>query len=235
MKKLAVIFPGIGYHVDKPLLYYARKLATEVGYEDQIAISYTCTQKKIRGDKEKMRKAFEELYAQTEDALKDIKWDEYEDILFISKSIGTVIAMTYANKENISNVRQILYTPLEATFENIAGNCQAYVYESARIAPMTKTADACESMITVPMTHESARTTPMTQPEEVALAKTDAIAFIGTADPWSSVPEVIRLAKSNNIPIHVYDDANHSLETDDTIENLHIIRDVMKKTKSFII
>ena len=24
--KIAVFFPGIGYHCDKPLLYYARKL-----------------------------------------------------------------------------------------------------------------------------------------------------------------------------------------------------------------
>lgn len=25
MKKLAVLFPGIGYHCDKPLLYYSKK------------------------------------------------------------------------------------------------------------------------------------------------------------------------------------------------------------------
>ena len=25
--KLAVVFPGVGYHADKPLLYYSRKLA----------------------------------------------------------------------------------------------------------------------------------------------------------------------------------------------------------------
>ena len=35
MKKLAIFFPGIGYHCDKPLLYYARKLTQECGYEDQ--------------------------------------------------------------------------------------------------------------------------------------------------------------------------------------------------------
>ena len=32
MKKLAVIFPGVGYHTDKPLLYYSKKLAAESGY-----------------------------------------------------------------------------------------------------------------------------------------------------------------------------------------------------------
>ena len=29
MKKLAVIFPGVGYHTDKPLLYYSKKIASQ--------------------------------------------------------------------------------------------------------------------------------------------------------------------------------------------------------------
>lgn len=33
MKKAAVLFPGIGYHTDKPLLYYSKKIAAELGYE----------------------------------------------------------------------------------------------------------------------------------------------------------------------------------------------------------
>ena len=28
-KKIAVVFPGVGYHADKPLLYYSRKLAAQ--------------------------------------------------------------------------------------------------------------------------------------------------------------------------------------------------------------
>ena len=32
MKKLAVLFPGIGYHVDKPLLYYGAKLAKQYDF-----------------------------------------------------------------------------------------------------------------------------------------------------------------------------------------------------------
>ena len=30
-KKIAVVFPGVGYHADKPLLYYSRKLAAQYG------------------------------------------------------------------------------------------------------------------------------------------------------------------------------------------------------------
>jgi len=29
--KIAVVFPGIGYHVDKPLLYYSKKIAASAG------------------------------------------------------------------------------------------------------------------------------------------------------------------------------------------------------------
>ncbi len=40
-KKLLVVFPGIGYHCDKPLLYYGRKTAAEAGYDEVINISYS--------------------------------------------------------------------------------------------------------------------------------------------------------------------------------------------------
>jgi hypothetical protein len=33
MKKIAVVFPGVGYTKDRPLLYYAGKLAAANGYE----------------------------------------------------------------------------------------------------------------------------------------------------------------------------------------------------------
>ena len=37
--KLAVFFPGIGYHCDKPLLYYSRKLVQEYGYEKIVTLN----------------------------------------------------------------------------------------------------------------------------------------------------------------------------------------------------
>ena len=32
-KKIAVVFPGMGYHTDKPLLYYSKRIARSMGYE----------------------------------------------------------------------------------------------------------------------------------------------------------------------------------------------------------
>ena len=62
-RKLVVYFPGIGYHCDKPLLYYSRRLAAEAGYEE-LQLSYTFSGGNIRGNKEKMREAFFALYEQ---------------------------------------------------------------------------------------------------------------------------------------------------------------------------
>ena len=61
-----------------------------------------------------------------------------------------------------------------------------------------------------------------------------AVAFIGTADPWSDVPAVIQMSEAQGVPMHVYENANHSLETSDTMQNLKILQDVMEKTKAII-
>ena len=183
MSKLAICFPGIGYHCDKPLLYYSRSLARELGYKEYKNISYRYEGKNIRGNQAKMREAYEILFQQAEEELKDIDWSAYDEILFVSKSIGTVIAASYAKKYGLTGVKQVLYTPLTETF---------------------------------------------------SFAPEKAIAFIGTADPWSSAGEIIQLARKKRLPLHVYDDSNHSLECGDTERNIEILKDVMEKKKEFL-
>lgn len=116
MSKIAIYFPGIGYHCDKPLLYYSRSLARELGYQECRNISYTYEGKNIRGDQAKMREAYETLFQQAEKELEEIDWSVYDDILFVSKSIGTIIAASYVKKHGLVGVRQVLYTPLADVF-----------------------------------------------------------------------------------------------------------------------
>lgn len=116
MSKIAVYFPGIGYHCDKPLLYYSRNIACELGYINYRNVSYTYHAKNIRGNEDKMKEAYEALFSQTEAELADIVWAEYNDVLFISKSIGTIIATSYAEKYQLKSTRHILYTPLSQTY-----------------------------------------------------------------------------------------------------------------------
>ena len=182
-KKLAVIFPGIGYHCDKPLLYYSKKLAAELGYEETVCLTYTFSSGNIRGNEQKMKEAFDSLSAQAAQELELVDWAYYDDILFLSKSIGTVIASSYATEKHLP-CRQVLYTPLAQTYE---------------------------------------------------FAPKNGIAFLGTNDPWSIPSEVIKTSRTAGIPIEVYEHANHSLETPDTMRNLAILSDVMQKTKTFLI
>lgn len=106
--KIAILFPGIGYHCDKPLLYYSGKLAAQYQYE-VIKVPYTNLSRSIP-------EAFADACSQTENYLKNINWSQYEDILFISKSIGTAVAAAYAQKHDI-RCRNIYYTPLAQTFD----------------------------------------------------------------------------------------------------------------------
>ncbi len=122
--KLAVIFPGIGYTKDKPLLYYAGKLAKAAGY-NVISVEYHDIQK-IQGDTELMKKEIKKAYAQAEEQLGTISLTGYDDILFIGKSIGCVLLAKYAADHDI-NAKQIWYTPLEATFTYAKENIPAFI------------------------------------------------------------------------------------------------------------
>ncbi len=182
MSKLMVCFPGIGYHCDKPLLYYGRSIARELGYTDYRNISYSYQAGNIRGNEEKMKEAYEALFSQAEKELGDMDWRQYEDVLFISKSIGTIIAASYAQMYGLKRAAHILYTPL----------AQTYLF-----------------------------------------APDNAVAFIGTADPWSDTDEIIRLSDANHIPIAVYEGCNHSLECADTLRNMENLKDIMQRTREF--
>ena len=116
LKRLAVFFPGIGYTVDKPLMYYSRKLAEKHGFEIRL-VPYSGFPKKVKGDKDRMREAYKTALCQSIELLSDIDFQKYDDILFVGKSIGTVVAAKIASGSPVPDrIRFILYTPLEQTF-----------------------------------------------------------------------------------------------------------------------
>lgn len=124
-KKLAVLFPGIGYHKDKPLLYYATKLVQSLGYET-IHIEYRSMPQKIRGDVAMMQKAAELAFVQSEEQLAEVDWDAFSEVVFIGKSIGTVALARYVQAHEIC-AKQVWYTPVEATFGFGARNVIAFI------------------------------------------------------------------------------------------------------------
>ena len=123
-KKLAVVFPGIGYHSDKPLLYYSKKLVKEYGFEViEVAYDFSFKAKEIKGDKDKMKDAFEIAVKQAKEQLSTIEFSDYEQILFIGKSIGTTVAAYYDKTYEIG-AKHIVLTPVPQTFEFLGtGDC----------------------------------------------------------------------------------------------------------------
>ena len=174
--KLVVCFPGIGYHCDKPLLYYSRRLARA---DREVLVQYAYRKPGLRGNPAALRTALDVLYAQTEPQLADLAWADYDEVVFLAKSIGTAVAAAYAQRHGIA-CKLVLYTPLEMTYD---------------------------------------------------FAPKNALAFLGTADPWSDVPAVA--AKAGGA-LYLYPGANHSLETDDAAKNLAVLQDVMAKTRQFL-
>ena len=126
-KKLAVLFPGVGYHTDKPLLYYANKLAANKDYE-VIKIKYDLPEpgSVIKADEDKRMQAFDTAFEQVVEQLKNIVFADYEKIVFIGKSIGTALAARY-NRTYELDADQIIFTPIETTFAYI-NPCEGFVF-----------------------------------------------------------------------------------------------------------
>ena len=124
MKKIACLFPGIGYTCDKPLLYYSWKLLKGLGWEI-IPVQYSGFPSGAKGNAEKMRQCALMALEQAEELLKEIDWSDYTDILLIGKSVGTVVCAAYAKRHGLK-CRQILFTPVEATFQFAGRNAIAF-------------------------------------------------------------------------------------------------------------
>ena len=206
--KLAVLFPGIGYTCDKPLLYYAGKLAQGLGYELK-RVEYGNFPAGIKDDQEKMKAAFESALTQTEEILKDVDFAQYEDILFISKSVGTVVAACYRQKYHIA-CRSISFTPLEETFMFIeassAGGSSAGAHD---IVPTD------------------------TMPRECASA--GGIMFHGTKDPWAQDSSVIRKGCERiGQPLYITENGNHSLETGNVAVDIANLQKIMEQVEAYI-
>jgi len=116
MRKLAVFYPGIGYTADMPLLYYSRRLAASRGYEIKL-LPYGGFPQGVRGDREKMAACWQLALTQAEAMLADTDLTTYDGILFVGKSIGTVVAARFAARSPAAGrIRLVLYTPMEDTF-----------------------------------------------------------------------------------------------------------------------
>ena len=105
-KKIVISFPG-GRGSEIPLLYFAAKHYEDLGYE-----------KRFINHPAYGEECLEVLMENAEKVLQSIAFEEYEDIIFVAKSIGTLVACRLKEKCNVS-ASLILFTPLEDTLPYI--------------------------------------------------------------------------------------------------------------------
>ena len=148
MKKIACLFPGIGYTCDKPLLYYSWKLLKGLGWE-VVPVPYTGFPSGVKGNLEKMQQAAHMALEQAEEMLQGIEWSDYSDILLIGKSVGTVVCAAYAQRHRL-RCRQILFTPVEATFQ-FAGTQSIVFHGTADPWANTKVIEECCRRMGIPL------------------------------------------------------------------------------------
>lgn len=108
MKKLLIIFPGVGYGLDSPLLYFADFVYETKGF-DRIHMNYqNIFANKELSLEEKLQKVREYILEQ----VKDTNFDSYDEVVFLSKSVGSVEAGILAKRLNLEVV-QVFITPIE--------------------------------------------------------------------------------------------------------------------------
>lgn len=116
MKRMAVFFGGFGYTTEKPLFYYLIKEYRKLGYEI-MKIEYRIPIKDLSLD--------EWILLLVDDIRKEWKnfdFSEYEEIIFISKSIGTRIAGMLGSQ--YCKIKHIFLTPLKETLPFIRRDTQ---------------------------------------------------------------------------------------------------------------
>ena len=121
----AVIFPGLGYGPDRPLLYYAGKLVREAGY-NLVTVSYGELPRVERPspgkplDTGKLEECFALALERVMPQLRNLPEIDGPasggGLLLFSKSIGTAVGAAWAASRGLSP-RQLLYTPVTRTFD----------------------------------------------------------------------------------------------------------------------
>jgi surfactin synthase thioesterase subunit len=107
--KLAVLFPGKHYSCERPALYYAGTSAVQCGF-DLLVLEYGYQAARADLDIDDLPKIIDECM----ECIQPIV-NQYEQTVFISKSLGTVIAGEVHERLGTSNIHHIFVTPIENT------------------------------------------------------------------------------------------------------------------------
>ena len=117
MRKLLVLFPGVGYSTARPLLYYAKRMGQEKGYE-VLELEYS---RMPEHPFENLKETAKTVCTCAEAWAGHVDWETYDKIAFVSKSVGTVAAgfltRRLAETGRCVQIVNLFLTPIEPTLK----------------------------------------------------------------------------------------------------------------------
>lgn len=156
MKRVAVFFPGMGYHTDRPLFYYTKKLLRKADYEI-IEVDYEGIDTRVFDEIQNYTKLFSAsehgealesfIHAACKRVLEQlatVDFRQYNEVLFVAKSIGTVISQRVA-QESVCTAKLLLLTPIEMALHMVKDSeAVAFCGTADPIAPLAPIRTLCE-------------------------------------------------------------------------------------------
>lgn len=110
--RLVVLFPGKNYPCDKPILHFAGTSAIQSGY-DLMVLEYGYQAARENLDMSELHRVIEESHESVQRII-----SKYEQVIFISKSLGTIVAGEVHEKLDIP-IRHLFLTPIKDTIPYI--------------------------------------------------------------------------------------------------------------------
>ncbi len=110
---LCVILGGQNYSIHKPLCYYSAKLCVQAGY-DVLAVQYGFQQNHSLTH---FPEDFEILYKEVKEAIDLVIQPHQTEIIWIGKSLGTVLMKRLKGDYNQFSQKLILLTPVSPAFD----------------------------------------------------------------------------------------------------------------------
>ncbi len=117
---LVVVFPGMGYSCEMPLLYYCTETALQAGC-DVLNLKYffQCSNARHDNTEEAHRQIFRDCHAAIKRCMAHA--EQYRKIIFASKSIGTVFAAETALLLDTAAVSHFFLTPVDKLIPHVGG------------------------------------------------------------------------------------------------------------------
>ena len=139
-KSLLLVYPGVGYTSDKPLLYYGIQCALQHDY-DVCVFSYG----QIPFDKQHPMDYVNEAVKQVQAMLHQIDVSQYDKVVCLGKSIGTIIA--YETTQAMT-CQYFMLTPLKEVLQfRISKNDIFICGDNDSLVPQVDVFQDCDAQV----------------------------------------------------------------------------------------